>query len=220
MIGWACACSPQRQKMTIDQGGIKVSLDATLWAWNQKGLTPEEKTVLLSLADRAGEEHTAWPSAKRIARDTELSDRHVRSVIEQLVFKKKIRPVGSHFSGVKIYQLIGVLGRENEVVPTTDKMSGVNDNRLGEANIKSSKPLLEISRKSNTRLTPPTVLLTRSCLDEARQRFPGYDIDNLKVAWQELSAKNQVIPKDPCKCFLAWVKSYVEKRRLPYGGEL
>lgn len=60
-----------------------MSLDASLWAWKQKGLTSAEKNVLHSLADRAGENHTAWPSAKRFAQDTELSDRHVRRVLTE-----------------------------------------------------------------------------------------------------------------------------------------
>jgi len=42
-----------------------MSLDATIWAWKQRGLTPAEKTVLLSLADRAGEEHTAWETCSK-----------------------------------------------------------------------------------------------------------------------------------------------------------
>ena len=37
-----------------------MSLDATLWAWRQP-VTPLQKLVLLSMADRAGEDHTLCP---------------------------------------------------------------------------------------------------------------------------------------------------------------
>lgn len=56
-----------------------MSLDATKWAWevqfsDRKGgsLKPLKRLVLLSLADRAGEEHTCYPSVKRLEDDTNL----------------------------------------------------------------------------------------------------------------------------------------------------
>ena len=42
-----------------------MSLDATLWAWKQK-LKPAQKLLLLSLADRAGENMECYPSVKRL----------------------------------------------------------------------------------------------------------------------------------------------------------
>ena len=48
-----------------------MSLDATRWAWQQQ-LRPTHKLVLLSLADRAGEQHQCHPSIARIESDTGL----------------------------------------------------------------------------------------------------------------------------------------------------
>ncbi|PCI41223.1 MAG: hypothetical protein COB46_04280 [Rhodospirillaceae bacterium] len=159
-----------------------MSLDATIWAWKQRGLTPAEKTVLLSLADRAGEDHTAWPSAKRLAKDTELSDRHVRRVLKQLRSKRKIRPVGEHFSGVIIYQLIGVSGREEEIQPPRQYVRGVMTPRHEGPDSVSAKPSIEPPIESNT---PRYSFkgITQKCFEQARQRFSGYDIHGLEAEW-------------------------------------
>lgn len=52
--------------------GDPVSIDATCWAWTAEVQSSTQRLVLLSLADRAGEEHTAWPSIERLAKDTVL----------------------------------------------------------------------------------------------------------------------------------------------------
>lgn len=49
-----------------------MSLDATRWAWLQGGIKPTAKFVLLSMADRAGEDHECYPSIKRLCDDTNL----------------------------------------------------------------------------------------------------------------------------------------------------
>ncbi|MFH4181111.1 helix-turn-helix domain-containing protein, partial [Acinetobacter baumannii] len=49
-----------------------MSIDATRWSWTASVKTSAQRLVLLSLADRAGEEHTAWPSIDRLAADTML----------------------------------------------------------------------------------------------------------------------------------------------------
>jgi hypothetical protein len=47
-----------------------MSVEATSWAWKQQGLSPHEKLVLLSMADRADEEFRCWPSIQRLMSDT------------------------------------------------------------------------------------------------------------------------------------------------------
>lgn len=42
-----------------------MSIDATRWAWTQQ-ITPSQKIVLLSLADRAGEDGYCYPSMARL----------------------------------------------------------------------------------------------------------------------------------------------------------
>lgn len=87
-----------------------MSIDATTWAWRQK-LSPTQKLILLSMADRAGEDHTCWPSNARLCLDTGLNRKTVYAVIAQLVGMGLI--VRNKNDGVNnVYKLVGVVGRE------------------------------------------------------------------------------------------------------------
>ena len=55
-----------------------MSIDALKWAWTAPVDSASERLVLLSLADRAGEEHTAWPSIARLENDTKLNRKTVQ----------------------------------------------------------------------------------------------------------------------------------------------
>ena len=104
-----------------------MSLDATIWAWKirqkqKKGgsIKPLKKLVLLSLADRASEDHCAYPSVARLVEDTEMDRKTVLKIIDELVEDGLIIDTGERkgrTKQVKVYQLMGVCGRETEVVP-------------------------------------------------------------------------------------------------------
>jgi hypothetical protein len=104
-----------------------VSLDATIWAWKirqkQKrggSLKPLKKLVLLSLADRASEDHCAYPSMARLVEDTEMDRKTVLKIIDELIEDGLIVDTGERkgrTKQVKVYQLLGVKGRET--IPTT-----------------------------------------------------------------------------------------------------
>ena len=104
-----------------------MSLDATIWVWKvrqkqKKGgsLKPLKKLVLLSLADRASEDHCAYPSMARLVEDTEMDRKTVLKIIEELIEDGLIVDTGERkgrTKQVKVYQLLGVKGRET--IPTT-----------------------------------------------------------------------------------------------------
>lgn len=104
-----------------------MSLDATIWAWKirqkqKKGgsLKPLKKLVLLSLADRASEDHCAYPSMARLVEDTEMDRKTVLKIIDELIEDGLIVDTGERkgrTKQVKVYQLLGVKGRET--IPTT-----------------------------------------------------------------------------------------------------
>jgi len=104
-----------------------VSLDATIWVWKvrqkqKKGgsLKPLKKLVLLSLADRASEDHCAYPSMARLVEDTEMDRKTVLKIIDELIEDGLIVDTGERkgrTKQVKVYQLLGVKGRET--IPTT-----------------------------------------------------------------------------------------------------
>jgi len=112
-----------------------MSLDATLWAWKvrqkqKKGgsLKPLKKLVLLSLSDRASEDYCAYPSVARLVEDTEIDRKTVLKIIDELIEDGLIVDTGERkgrTKQVKVYQLMGVNGRET--VPTTVLLDAEND---------------------------------------------------------------------------------------------
>ncbi len=98
-----------------------MSLDATIWAWKANVKNSSQRLVLLTLADRAGENHKCFPSLKRMERDTKLNRKTIIKVLDELEADSFIKFTGETAgNGVKIYQLIGVFGREDDH-PTSSK---------------------------------------------------------------------------------------------------
>lgn len=61
-----------------------MSHEATNWAFQQKGLKPATRIVLLMLADRHNPDHGCFPSKKRLSADCEMSERSVFNHIKIL----------------------------------------------------------------------------------------------------------------------------------------
>lgn len=105
-----------------------MSLDANIWAWKvrqkqKKGgsIKALKRLVLLSLADRASEDHCAYPSIARLVEDTEMDRKTVLKIIDELVEDGLIKDTGERkgrTKQVKVYRLLGVNGRET--VPTME----------------------------------------------------------------------------------------------------
>lgn len=92
-----------------------MSIDATKWAWQANVSSAAERIVLLSLADRAGEEHTAWPSYERLVKDTLLNIKTVNKVIAELIAKGFLQDTGRRVGktkSVKVLKLVGVNDRQ------------------------------------------------------------------------------------------------------------
>jgi hypothetical protein len=97
--------------MSLNHEGDDMSVDATRWAWQQQMLSSTQKLVLLSLADRAGEEHTCWPSIRRLMRDTCIANKH--TVINALKDLESLDLIASQKEVGKTatYTLLGVHDR-------------------------------------------------------------------------------------------------------------
>lgn len=116
-----------------------MSLDATTWAWKVRqkqkagGSTkPLKRLVLLSLADRAGEDHCAYPSIARLVEDTEMDRKTVLKIIDELIQDGLIEDTGERkgrTKQVKVYRLVGVNGRET--VPTMGSFDAENEDLKG-----------------------------------------------------------------------------------------
>ena len=96
-----------------------MSLDATIWAWKAEVESSTQRLILLSLADRAGEDHKCYPSIMRMVKDTKMNRKTIIKVLDDLEQKALIKFTGSIVgNGVKVYQLLGVVGREDETTST------------------------------------------------------------------------------------------------------
>ena len=104
-----------------------MSLDATIWAWKAEVESSTQRLILLSLADRAGEDHKCYPSIMRMVKDTKMNRKTIIKVLDDLEQKALIKFTGSIVgNGVKVYQLLGVVGREDETTSTQKGTSGKN----------------------------------------------------------------------------------------------
>ncbi|MCU4709972.1 helix-turn-helix domain-containing protein [Acinetobacter pittii] len=105
-----------------------MSLDATIWAFKAEVKTSSQRLVLLALADRAGESHKCYPSIKRMVKDTVLNRKTVIKVLDELEAISLIRFTGEITgNGVKVYQLIGVIGREENDLTSPKKGTSTNN---------------------------------------------------------------------------------------------
>jgi hypothetical protein len=91
-----------------------MSLDATIWAWKQRDITPTEKLILLSYADRANELHEAYPAWSRLILDTGLNRKTIHTSLVSLQKKGKLIKTGEKVKCVNVYKLLGVKGRDDQ----------------------------------------------------------------------------------------------------------
>ena len=108
-----------------------MSIDATRWAWTAPVKNSSQRLVLLSLADRAGEHHTAWPSIDRLAKDTALNEKTVQKVILELINLGLVEDTGERTGPtrrVRVLKLNGVKGREDYTQNLDDANTPKNGN--------------------------------------------------------------------------------------------
>lgn len=128
-----------------------MSLDATLWAWKAPVNTATQRLVLLSLADRAGEYHTCFPSISRLVVDTKLNRKTIMSVLDKLEEMNLVQDTGERKgNGVKVYRLIGVIGREDDLTSTKIGTSGKNGTSTKIGTATSTKNGTATSTKNGT----------------------------------------------------------------------
>lgn len=113
-----------------------MSVDAIRWAWSAPVESSSQRIVLLALADRAGEEHTCWPSMVRVQKDTCLDIKTVKSTISKLIEMGLLADTGERKGAtgrVRVLRLVGVNGRE-EMNPKTESFQKRNDSEIGSLN--------------------------------------------------------------------------------------
>ncbi|HFG6966568.1 TPA: helix-turn-helix domain-containing protein [Acinetobacter baumannii] len=155
-----------------------MSLDASIWAFKAEVKTSSQRLVLLALADRAGESHKCYPSIKRMVKDTLLNRKTIIKVLDELEASSFIKFTGEITgNGVKVYQLIGVMGREEDSVTSpkngTSTNNGTSSNfGTGSKNGTSTNIGTATSPKNGTETSTNigTQNLSRNLSDESKNK--------------------------------------------------
>ena len=154
-----------------------MSLDATIWAWRAEVQNSSQRLVLLTLADRAGENHKCFPSLKRMEKDTKLNRKTIIKVLDELESGKLIKFTGETAgNGVKIYQLIGVMGREEDT-PTDTKNGTSTNNGTGSNLGTSSKNGTSTNIGTSTSTNNGTATSTNIGTQNLPYNFPNESIN-------------------------------------------
>lgn len=145
-----------------------MSVDATRWAWTVRGIKSTDKLVLLSLADRANEEHEAWPSIDRLSADCCMKRATVISAIERLS-EKGVLERRKRFGGSAVYTLVGVESRHDKngisaETGTSDQTGTVSSAENGTAVVPKTAP--EPKTKPNNQPNEGTKVSTKDLLAE------------------------------------------------------
>lgn len=86
-----------------------MSVQASAWAWNVRGLPTHLKLTLLAVADACNAEGYGYPGQMRLADQVECSDRQVRRNLQELtargLLQVIIRPGKGHGRNSNAYQL-------------------------------------------------------------------------------------------------------------------
>lgn len=165
-----------------------MSIDATRWAWQQTRISPAQKLVLLSMADRAGEDHRCWPSNARLCSDTGLDRKTVYACIEALEALGIIRThrqTGRH----NIYELVGVCGRESTPSPES-----VASAETGTSTENGTSAKTGTSPKSNTSPKNGTKPVPKTALHQSQKRDT-----NLSRTKKESPIRARVGPESPAR---------------------
>ncbi|MDC5430821.1 helix-turn-helix domain-containing protein [Acinetobacter baumannii] len=165
-----------------------MSLDASIWAFKAEVKTSSQRLVLLALADRAGESHKCYPSIKRMVKDTLLNRKTIIKVLDELEAGSFIKFTGEITgNGVKVYQLIGVMGREEDSVMSpkngTSTNNGTSSNfGTGSKNGTSTNNGIATSPKNGTETSTNigTQNLSRNLSDESKNKKTWLSLKKLR----------------------------------------
>ncbi len=102
-------------------------------------------------------------------------------------------------SDVPALEFKSIVSKSNDGLPSDGKVGN-----------KTTSPK---QKNGNTPLNPPG-RISLECYENARQRFPGYDVDYLERYWLGWSASQISEVINPDKAFLAWAAKYVKRNPL------
>lgn len=109
-----------------------MSVQAITCALAIRGITASEKLVLLALANYADEHMRCWPSQKRLADDTCLTERTMRTVLASLEKRgmlsrtERRRPDGTRASDVFTLHFAGEVTAQAEIISASEQPENIS----------------------------------------------------------------------------------------------
>ena len=185
-----------------------MSIDAIRWAFQQPVKPASAKFVLVTIADRAGEDHCAYPSIRRIVFDTGLNRKTVLQAVQLLMKVGLLERTGEMrgaTDSVPVYRLIGVPDRSNPEIGTGPESGTGKQYRNSPEAVSlfpSSGPNIS-AKQSQNRDTEPTKEPPREPTNEPKRRngtSSVVPIDQLpewvdKEAWQDFRTHRKEVRK-------------------------
>lgn len=181
-----------------------MSLDATLWAWKQD-LKPTLKILLLSLADRAGEDHTCFPSIQRLEFDTGLNRKTVVKNLKVLQENGLISQTGEtvgRTKRVKKYVLNGITSREfnepkNGTIPKTEPFQKRTENEpkngpSKQAQKRTSESSINLTSQSNLQLNNKKLENFKLELEGYLETYGRDMLNSFHSYWTEKNQKGKM----------------------------
>ncbi|HCJ6434672.1 helix-turn-helix domain-containing protein [Acinetobacter baumannii] len=165
-----------------------MSLDASIWAFKAEVKTSSQRLVLLALADRAGESHKCYPSIKRMVKDTLLNRKTIIKVLDELEASSFIKFTGEITgNGVKVYQLIGVMSREEDSVTSPKNGTCTNNgtsSNFGTGSKNGTSPNIGTATRpkngTETSTNIGTQNLSRNLSDESKNKKTWLSLKKLR----------------------------------------
>lgn len=158
-----------------------MSIDATRATWKlNKQITAIQKLILLSLADRAGEDGECWPSIKRLEADTCLNRKTIIENRQKLINLGLIEYTGE-LKGKKkqipVMRLTYINNREFEQDSTstesgTDKMLTSTENGTRTSTENGTLNLTEESKINNTSVSNETPEVAQEIINAYHEILP------------------------------------------------
>lgn len=170
-----------------------MSIDATRWAYQQITGSSARKAVLVSMADRCGEDHTCYPSIARLSKDTELNGKTVRKAIQELCEIGLIQWTGeTRGLGARVYKLLGVTDRHQAINPTNSGSTNfTTPTNFGSTNL-GSTPLPNLGVKP---INEPIIEhINEQIIDSAPEKNEIQDLEKKQDLDKKSKPDNQVKP--------------------------
>lgn len=196
-----------------------MSNDATRATWKLgKEITAIQKLILLSLADRAGENAECWPSIKRITLDTNLDRKTLIDNRQQLIEKGYIEYTGEmrgRSKQIPVMRLTYVSHREDENdIPKpkpTSTENGTGSNLPPSTSTENGTGDQYRKRDTETKTTEPISLTTTT----------SSIVFSEQIDKEILELKNAHLPTDQREPeeFLNQCKWHVDKQKNYYNTQ-